>query len=110
VLALPPPQEVTVAEDVNIGKPDPEGYMKARSRLYQGLQLDQSVDVLVMEDAPAGVKAGKAAGCKVLAVTTPHTVDELKAAGADWVVPDHSYVELKRKGLRGGFEFTFHNL
>jgi glycerol 3-phosphatase-1 len=64
-----------------------------------------------MEDAPAGEKAGKAAGCKVLAVTTTHVVGEWKAAGADWVVPDHRYMEFKRKeGLQGGFEFTFHNL
>jgi glycerol 3-phosphatase-1 len=87
-LALPPPQEVTVAEDVNVGKPDPEGHMKARSRLCRGLQPDQSADGLVMEDAPAGVRAGKAAGCKVLAVTTTHTVGqvgELKAVGPDWL-------------------------
>jgi glycerol 3-phosphatase-1 len=111
VLGLPRPQEVTVAEDVKLGKPDPEGYLKTRYRLCESSQADPSMDVLAMEDAPAGVKAGKAAGCKVLAVTTTHTVSELKAAGADWVIPDHRSVGFKKKeGLQSAFEFTFHNL
>ena len=111
VLRLPRPQEVTVAEDVKIGKPDPEGYYKARTRLLQHRGEDDIKDVLVVEDAPAGVKAGKSAGCYVLAVTTTHTVDQLKAAGVDWVIPDHRFVEVRRKnGSQGTFTFTFNNV
>ncbi|KAE8399575.1 putative 2-deoxyglucose-6-phosphate phosphatase [Aspergillus pseudonomiae] len=111
VLHLPRPQEITVAEDVRIGKPDPEGYYKARTRLLQHSGEDDIKDVLVVEDAPAGVKAGKLAGCSVLAVTTTHTVDQLKAAGADWVIPDHRFVEVRRKeGLQGAFTFTFNSI
>jgi beta-phosphoglucomutase-like phosphatase (HAD superfamily) len=39
----------------------------------------------VVEDAPPGIEAGKAAGCPVLATLTSHGRDEL--AQADWIVP-----------------------
>ncbi|PYI00694.1 2-deoxyglucose-6-phosphate phosphatase [Aspergillus sclerotiicarbonarius CBS 121057] len=109
VLKLPQPQEVTTAEDVKLGKPDPEGYSKARTKVLHS-QIDGGCrDVLVMEDAPAGIRAGKAAECKVLAVATTHGVEELKAAGADWVVKDHRSVEVEA-GPDGGFRFIFHDL
>ncbi|PWY75317.1 2-deoxyglucose-6-phosphate phosphatase [Aspergillus sclerotioniger CBS 115572] len=109
VLQLPQPQEATVAEDVKLGKPDPEGYSKARAKLLLS-QIDGGcTDVLVMEDAPAGIRAGKAAECKVLAVATTHGVEELKAAGADWVVKDHRSVEVE-VGPDRGYRFVFHQL
>ncbi|KAL4895202.1 HAD-like domain-containing protein [Aspergillus ambiguus] len=108
VLQLPRPQEVTVAEDVRLGKPDPEGYRKARDKLLRE-SGSNCVDVLVMEDAPAGIKAGKAAGCKVLAVSTTHTVEQLKEAGADWVVRDHRSVKLDIVD-HNQFRFCFNDL
>ncbi len=42
-----------------------------------------SQDCVVVEDAPAGVGAGKAAGCRVLGVLGTHTAEELHAA--DWI-------------------------
>lgn len=62
--------------------------------------------VLVVEDAPAGVKAGKAAGSAVLAVATTHDVDVLRGAGADWVVEDLRSVRLVGKGDDGGWEIS----
>ncbi|KEF58110.1 uncharacterized protein A1O9_06033 [Exophiala aquamarina CBS 119918] len=50
--------------------------------------------VLVLEDAPAGAKAGKAAGCKVLGLAMTHSTQDLLDAGADWVVPDLQSVNL----------------
>ena len=67
------------AETVTNGKPDPECYRLGVEKL--GLSVEASARVWVLEDAPAGVRAGKAAGCSVLAVATTHAVDELKAAG-----------------------------
>lgn len=75
------PEVLVTADDVRVGKPDPEGYLKA-ARL---LAADPA-ECLVIEDAPAGVAAGKAAGARVVAVTVTHTAAELWAADA--VVPD----------------------
>lgn len=48
----------------------------------------------MLEDSPAGIRAGKAAGCRVLAVVTSHTAEQVLAAGPDWVVRDLSSVRL----------------
>ena len=51
--------------------------------------------MLVLEDAPAGVRAGKAAGFTVVALATTHAVSRLVEAGADWVVRDLESVQLR---------------
>lgn len=90
VLKLAHPKFLVVAEDVEVGKPDPQCYLLGRSRLG----LNHSTSILVVEDAPSGIKAGKAAGFKVLGLATTHTIDQLKAAGADWIVQDLRSVAL----------------
>jgi mannitol-1-/sugar-/sorbitol-6-phosphatase len=85
---LPDPKLLIGAEDVSAGKPDPESYLKAAAAL--GFEAREC---LVVEDAPAGVGAGRAAGAQVLAVTTTHRADEL--ADADVVVADLSCVSLE---------------
>src|SRR5699024_6041405 len=69
---LTPPEVMITADDVTRGKPDPEGYAIAARRLGVDPQR-----CLVVEDAPAGIAAGLAAGAQVLAVTTTHDTDEL---------------------------------
>ncbi|TGO51217.1 hypothetical protein BCON_0166g00040 [Botryotinia convoluta] len=86
VLKLPIPEHLVVAEDVPNGKPDPACYNMGRSKLNLSSAPDGSL--LVLEDSPAGIRAGKAAGCKVLAVVTTHTIEQVVEAGADWVVKD----------------------
>lgn len=61
---LPWPDTAVTAEDIHAGKPDPGCYRLALQRL--GRTADQA---LVFEDAPAGIAAGLAAGCRTLAVT-----------------------------------------
>ena len=73
------PDRVVTADAVQHGKPHPEPYLKGAELL--GLAPSEC---LVIEDAPSGIAAGKAAGCQVLAVETSHTADELSEA--DWVV------------------------
>lgn len=85
---LPIPKLLIGAEDVSNGKPSPESYLKAAAAL--GVEAREC---LVVEDAPAGVGAGRAAGAQVIAVTTTHHAAEL--AGADIVVPDLSRVSVK---------------
>ena len=95
VMKLTHPKVDVVAEDVKAGKPDPACYELGRSKL--GLTAADSV--LVVEDAPAGVRAGKAAGCKVLALTTTHSIEQMEAAGADWVI--ENLLSLKYVGCDG---------
>ncbi len=84
---LPWPASLVTSADVQRGKPDPEPYLKGA----MGLGLAPA-DCLVVEDAPAGIRAGKAAGSPVLALRTTETDAELTAAGADWIVTDLSSV------------------
>jgi sugar-phosphatase len=78
---LPSPRTIITADMVVHGKPHPEPYLAGA----RALNL-QPADCLVIEDAPAGVASGKAAGCKVLAVLTSHKAEDL--VGADWIIPN----------------------
>jgi sugar-phosphatase len=78
---LPIPKTLITSSDVNIGKPDPEPYLKAAAEL--GFAAS---DCIVVEDAPAGVRAGKAAGARVIAFLTTMIRRDLEEAGADWIV------------------------
>ncbi|AEO54133.1 hypothetical protein MYCTH_2296323 [Thermothelomyces thermophilus ATCC 42464] len=91
VLNLPTPPHLVTAESVAVGKPDPACYRLGRERL--GISGAEK-QVLVLEDSPAGIRAGKAAGCKVLAVVTSHTVEQVLGAEPDWVVRDLSSLRL----------------
>jgi glycerol 3-phosphatase-1 len=84
-LGLPTPELLFSAESVGFGKPDPQCYLLGRERL--GLE-GAGYEVLVLEDSPAGIRSGKAAGCKVLGVGTSHTVEQVAGAGPDWIVKD----------------------
>ena len=85
---LPVPEVLVAAEDVTVGKPDPQGYRLAA----RALGVDAS-RCLVIEDAPAGLEAGRAADAHTLAVATSHPVDEL--GSADAVAPDLTAVRLE---------------
>ena len=50
--------------------------------------------MLVIEDSPAGIAAGKAARCKVIGLTTTHSVDAVRAMSPDWIVSDLRSVKL----------------
>jgi mannitol-1-/sugar-/sorbitol-6-phosphatase len=80
---------LVTASDVQRGKPDPEPYLKGAKALH----LDPQ-SCIVIEDAPFGVRSGKAAGARVLAVRTTVDDDTLFAAGADWIINDCSSLRL----------------
>ncbi|MDE1995794.1 MAG: HAD-IA family hydrolase [Rhizobiaceae bacterium] len=65
---IPFPRFIVTAEDVKIGKPDPQGYILGAERL--GLRPS---DCLVFEDVPAGIQAGEAAGADVMVITATHS-------------------------------------
>jgi mannitol-1-/sugar-/sorbitol-6-phosphatase len=76
---IPIPEVFVTAEEVQRGKPDPQGFLLAAERL--GVRIE---DCLVFEDSPAGVQAGKAAGAHV-AIVGGHVSAELgKFAIADY--------------------------
>lgn len=77
---LPVPPVLVGADEVTRGKPDPEGYREAARRL--GVEVARC---LVVEDAPAGLEAGRASGARVIAVATTLRPEALEAW--DWV-PD----------------------
>jgi len=72
---LPVPAVLVTAEEVDDGKPHPAGYLRAAELL--GVDPAHSV---VLEDAPAGVEAGRAAGMTVIAVLTTNDASALTKA------------------------------
>ncbi len=93
--ALPVPVVVVTADDVTRGKPDPEPYLRGAELL--GVDPARC---LVVEDAPAGVDAGRAAGAATLGVRT--TSAGGPDVSADLVVSDLASVrfELGADGVR----------
>lgn len=75
---------------VTIGKPNPEIYIKAA----KALNYDPA-DCIVLEDSFAGVKAGKAAGSKVIGITTTHSDQELIPVGADLTASDFTSLSIE---------------
>jgi beta-phosphoglucomutase-like phosphatase (HAD superfamily) len=71
---------VTSSESEN-GKPHPEPYQRAAAILGYAIS-----DCVVVEDVPAGIRAGKAAGARVVAFTTTLDRRQLEEAGSDWIV------------------------
>ncbi|MGE9292794.1 MAG: HAD family hydrolase [Puniceicoccales bacterium] len=67
--------DITSAEDVSAGKPDPEVFVKAAQKIHR---LPE--DCVVFEDAIHGIKAGLAGGMKVVAVATTHRLEDLGMA------------------------------
>ena len=76
---LPVPERLISGDMVARGKPDPEPYRRGAELL--GFTPGECI---VVEDAPSGVGAGIAAGCRVLAVLGTHQASELREA--TWIV------------------------
>jgi len=81
---------VVTGNDVERGKPDPSLFLLAA----QILQVDAS-QILVCEDAVAGVLAAKTAGMKCVGIATNGSGSLLKQAGADLVVKDFAQTSLR---------------
>jgi beta-phosphoglucomutase-like phosphatase (HAD superfamily) len=72
---------MVTSTDITHGKPHPEPYLKGVSLL--GFPAAQCV---VLEDAPAGIRSGKSAAAKVIALKTTAPPAALRDAGADWIL------------------------
>jgi mannitol-1-/sugar-/sorbitol-6-phosphatase len=95
--ALPRPVALITSSDIKNGKPAPDPYLKAAEML--GFPAS---DCVVVEDAPAGIRAGKSAGARVIGVSTIADCDELRAAGADWVAENCAAIRLMPSGAGEG--------
>ena len=66
---------IVSAEDVTLGKPNPEVFLKAAERI--GCRPERCV---VFEDALAGIAAARAGGMRVVGIATTHPPEELTQA------------------------------
>jgi sugar-phosphatase len=69
------------SNDITHGKPHPDPYLKGAAVLGVA-----STECIVLEDVPAGIRSGKAAGARVIAFTTTVGGPALHDAGADWIL------------------------
>lgn len=74
-VGLPLPRVMVCGDEVVHGKPDPEGFLRAAELLGRDPRT-----CVVLEDAPAGIEAGRRAGARTIAVTTTHDAGALAAA------------------------------
>ena len=98
VAGLPVPERFIAGDMVVNGKPHPEPYIRGAELL--GFL---PADCIVIEDAPSGVGAGKAAGCRVLGVLGTHAAGELQEA--DWLTT--SLEDVVVTAVEGGLEVRF---
>jgi HAD superfamily hydrolase (TIGR01509 family) len=75
---------VTTGDELSRGKPDPEAYLKASAKL--GLAPG---DCVVIEDSVSGIRAGVAAGCRVVGLATSYEPEDLLSCGAHAVARDY---------------------
>ncbi|EAU92966.2 hypothetical protein CC1G_03753 [Coprinopsis cinerea okayama7 len=94
-LPLPKGVGIITSNDVSRGKPHPDPYEAGAS-----LCGVKSNDCLVVEDAISGIKAGKAAGSRVLAVCTSTTQDRLLSSDVqpDVIIPNLEGVKATKHG------------
>jgi len=90
VTGLPIPRVFVTGEDVLHGKPNPHCYLRAATMLNLEPQ-----DAIVIEDAPIGIAAARAAGMRVVGVSRDGTLPD-----TDLTVPDLSRL---RGEMRGGW-------
>ena len=93
---VPIPDILVTADDVTHGKPDPEPYRKGAELL----QVNPA-DCVVVEDAPAGIRAAHCAGMRVISLPSTYPVDELKEADAIVTGLPMIKVSLDGAGARG---------
>ena len=91
-IGVPPERfdAIVTGSEIERKKPDPQAFQVAAQRM--GLDNAQCI---VVEDAVNGVKAGKAAGSRVLGITTSFDAATLRAIGADWTAPDLAHVPVE---------------
>lgn len=96
VAGLPVPKFIVTSSDVKHGKPHPEPYLAGASIL--GFPASTCV---VFEDVPAGIRAGKSAEMKVVAIRSTAAESDLRKAGADCVIDNLAHLKLEKASSDG---------
>lgn len=78
-----PPQVFVTSDLCTRGKPDPQPYLLGAEKCAKDISR-----CLVVEDAPPGVRAGKRAGAKTLALRTTHAGEKMMLEEPDFIVED----------------------
>lgn len=94
------PEQIVTADAVTEGKPHPAPYLAGAKLL--GLAPEECV---VFEDSESGAKAGRAAGCTVIATPFSHPIESLEAA--HYLVPDLTAVRAEGRADRDAIALHF---
>ena len=87
---------IVSAEDVTVGKPDPQGYLLLMKQVSEKLGKElKPAECLIVEDAPTVIHRVKKAGFATLGVASTYPVEKL--AEATWAVPSLEPKEVKKK-------------
>ncbi|MFO1519168.1 MAG: HAD family phosphatase [bacterium] len=89
---------IVAAEDIQKGKPDPEGYLRGLDHLNRDFVPSSEMilpqECLVIEDSRWGIEAAHGAGMKCVGFTTSYSAEELKIA--DWVISSFSEIPMEK--------------
>jgi HAD superfamily hydrolase (TIGR01509 family) len=96
---LPMPRVLVCADEIQHGKPHPEGYLTAAERLGRS-----ATDCVVVEDTPAGLEAARAAGMRSVGVPGTYPTDAL--AMADLIVTRLDELRISRSPDGSQLEIT----
>lgn len=97
---VPVSKHLITGDDVSQGKPDPAPYLAGAALL--GIPPEECV---VFEDAESGTKAGRAAGCTVIATTFSHEAESL--GDAHYLIEDVTGVKVRTLSGEQGIALTF---
>jgi len=98
---LPVPPIMITSSDITNGKPHPEPYIAGARALAFAPEA-----CVVVEDVPAGIRSGKAAGARVIGLRTTLPDPDLIAAGADWLVDNCSRISADEHVQPGALRIT----
>jgi len=85
------PDVFVTSEDVTKGKPFPDPYLLGAEKCSV-----KPENCIVFEDAPSGIRSGRAAGCKTVGLLTTHSREQIESAQPDFIVKDLSAISVQR--------------
>jgi len=91
IAGIPVPDVFVTSEDVTKGKPFPDPYLLGAEKCSV-----KPENCIVFEDAPSGIRSGRAAGCKTIGLLTTHSREQIESAQPDFIIKDLSAISVQR--------------